>query len=247
MKILNRSPQSTKKQTNKKTQPPTHPILCQMASITHLVSLKAESHFSSLEILWNNPITKDPPEIEIKYTKRTFCDMWLMARMKGHCGLHNSQYTIIIQAACILLNYYRRVGVYRSIFRVVNNLTEFVKRSEEASSAECIPWWCPSTESTSGRNICQRPFHILWAYGRPKVLKWHWHHSTWEAYFFYWMLRSVALRDQESNKEHKKKMDIDAQKHGVAYCLFRPQIYSAHKKNGNLHSKSSKVEGKFSK
>ncbi len=138
MKILNRSPQSTQKK--KKTLSPTHPILCQMASITHLVPLKAESHFSSVEILRNNPITKDPPEIEIKYTKCTFCDsILLMARMKGHCGLHNSQYTIIIQAACILLNYYRRAGLYRSIFRVVNNLTEFVKRSEQTSRAECIP------------------------------------------------------------------------------------------------------------
>ncbi len=61
------------------------------------------------------------------------------------------------------------------------------------------------------------------------------------------MLRSDALRDQEGNKEHKKKMDVDALKHGVAYCLFRAQIYSAHKKNGNFHSKSSKVDGKISK
>ncbi len=199
MQILNRSPQSTKKQ--KKKQSPTRPLLCQVASIMHLVPLKAESHSSSLEILRNNPITKDPPEIEIKYTKRTFCDMWLMERMKGHCGVHNSQYTITIQAACILLNYYWREGVYRSIFRVVNNLTEFVKRSEETSRAECIHWWCQSTESTSGWNIRQRPFHILWAYDRPKLLKRHQHHSTSEAGLFDCMLRSVALRDQERSWE----------------------------------------------
>lgn len=161
MQILNRSPRSTHKKNKKKK--PNPPPACFVSGGFHHAFGVFESGRPFL--ILENPVEKShykrPTRNRDKYTKRTFSDMWLMVRKKGHLGLHYSQYTIIIQAACILLNYYWRAGVYRSIYRVVNNLTEFVKRSEETSRAECIPWWCPSTESTSGWNIHQRPFHIL--------------------------------------------------------------------------------------